>query len=72
MGVQDHQRRRGGFDLFPQPIEDLPCLLDQTGRSGGSDQLDLGHREAGTVNDLDEWDGLPQGFGEDDPVECGE
>ena len=41
-------------------------------RSSGSDQLDLGHREIGTVNDLDEWDGLLQGFGEDDPVECGE
>jgi len=50
----------------------LPCLLDQTGRSSGTDQLDLGHGEAGTVNDLDERDGLTQGFGEDDAVECGE
>ena len=50
------------------------CRASLTSRVGpvGSDQLDLGHGEAGTVNDLDERDGLPQGFGEDDPLECGE
>jgi len=66
------QRGRGRFDLLLQPPKDLPGLLDQPGRSGRPDQLDLGHRETGTMNDLDERDGPPQGFGQDDSVECGE
>ena len=50
------------------------CRASLTSRVGpvGPISLDLGHGEAGTVNDLDEGNGLPEGVGEDDPVECGE
>src|SRR4051794_1617759 len=70
--VQDHRRGRGGFDLSPQPVEDLPGFDGQTGRPARAVELDLRHGEPRSVNDLDEGDGQVDRFGEDDPVEGGE